>query len=262
MYLNQVLGQVDEGLSSLEIPAGWGQGSAVFGGLVGSLIYQSMAASTEKQQLLRSFSLLFVGPAAPGEATLETTLLRRGKSVAHLSGQLTQGSTVVATALASFGAGRSSSIEVPAEQAPDWPAPESCKALPYLEGVTPEFTQRIEYRWVVGRMPFQGADVTSMGGWMRFREDNSSAGIAYLLSLIDAWPPAVLPMLKQPAPASSLSWSVELLKPVTAFHASDWWRYLAEIEHAGEGYAVIKARIWDQSGELVALSRQTVVIFA
>lgn len=68
-------------------------------------------------------------------------------------------------------------------------------------------------------------------------------------------------MLKQPAPASSLTWTLEFVEPLPQQSGGDWWQYLAEVEQAADGYGVTQARLWDASGKLVALTRQTVTVF-
>jgi len=83
---------------------------------------------------------------------------------------------------------------------------------------------------------------------------------AHLITLIDAWPPAVLPLLSKPAPASSVTWSVSFMQPLPQL-ASDWWLYRAEIAQAADGYGQTSAHIWDKDGVLVAISTQTVAVF-
>jgi acyl-CoA thioesterase len=41
----------------------------------------------------------------------------------------------------------------------------------------------------------------------------------------------------------------------------DWCLYKAVIEHARDGYGHTAAMLWSPSGELIAMSRQTVTVF-
>src|SRR3546814_13020213 len=66
---------------------------------------------------LRSFSLSFVGPMAPGPLALEATVLRSGKSVTQVQISGSQDGQVVAVMLASLGRGRQSVLEVVAPPA-------------------------------------------------------------------------------------------------------------------------------------------------
>ncbi|WP_035480683.1 thioesterase family protein [Gallaecimonas xiamenensis] len=249
-----------QGMQPLQIPEGWSQGRATFGGLVAAMLYEKLA-SKAAQGSLRSLSFSFVGPAVPGKVEMTASILRAGRSVTQVEGRAWQGESVVLAAQASFGEGRASSVVVSPAAAPAFPAPEQCQPMPKVPGVIPEFTQFFDYRIAAGALPFSGASSTQLGGWVRFHEAPEAVTVGHLLALIDAWPPAVLPMLAAPAPASSLTWTLEFIEPLPALSGQHWWQYLAEVEQAGDGYAVTQARLWDAEGRLVALSRQTVTVF-
>ena len=97
---------------------------------------------------------------------------------------------------------------------------------------------------------------------MRYKKAPLKMSDAHLISMIDAWPPTLLQMLKWPAPASTVSWNVEFLHPHQEVLANDWFAYKASTRQAGDGYGHTEANIWDAHGKLIALSRQTVAIFA
>ncbi|MDX1634746.1 MAG: thioesterase family protein [Marinobacter sp.] len=246
----------------LTMPASWGQGRATFGGLVAALAFDRMTRVVAEGRPMRSMQVSFVGPVtADCEVVIEADLLREGKAVSQARASLIQEGETRLAALAAFGSGRESSVSVPALAAPDAPEPDSCQALPYIKGVTPEFTQHIEMRWAFGGMPFSGKGGREMGGWMRFRKPPAELTDAHLVALIDAWPPALLPHLKQPAPASSLSWAFDIVHPRPTMAPDDWLLYRATIDQAAAGYGHTQAGIWNRQGELVALSRQTVTVF-
>lgn len=253
------------------IPSGWAQGRATFGGLVAAMLYRHVEATLEQASEapvantpLRSLTVSFVAPAEAGELQASARILRAGRSAVQIEAHASQGDQVVTAALASFGKPRTSAIAVATDAAPEFPKPESCEALPYIEGLVPEFTRHFDYRICAGALPFSGHREGRIGGWVRFRESAGPATTAHLLALIDAWPPAVLPMLKTVAPASSLTWTVELMPAAMTADgdSGDWWQYLAEVEQAEDGYAVIQARLWNSRGVLMALTRQTVTVFA
>ncbi|MEW5250162.1 acyl-CoA thioesterase [Microbulbifer sp. 2201CG32-9] len=261
----QLLTQLRSGDNLPEIPAGWQQGRATFGGLVAAMLYERMATQLDSDADLRSLTVSFVAPASPGKVDIHTDVLRRGRSVTQVEGRLCQGKVVLA-ALASFGKPRESSISIASPPAPPMPAPEESQALPYIEGLVPEFTRHFDYRIALGDLPYSNSDSTSFGGWVRFREPcvqtaSEPVGVSHLLALIDAWPPAVLPMLKELAPASSLTWTLEFVGPRPRETAGTWWQYLAEVKQAADGYSVIQARLWSAGGQLVAFTRQTVAVF-
>lgn len=247
---------------NVTIPATWGQGRASFGGLIAALVFDRMTQVVAPGRPMRSMQVSFVGPVTPDEpATVEAEILREGKAVSQVMGRIVQGGEPKLVALASFGGDRESAVAVESLPAPEARAVEDCQQLPYIKGVTPEFTQHIEMRWAFGGFPFSGAGGREMGGWMQFREAPGAITDAHIVALVDAWPPALLPHLKSPAPASSLSWALDIMHPRPEIRPGDWLLYRATIDQAGAGYGHTQAGIWTSRGELVATSRQTVTIF-
>ena len=250
--------------SAQRIPEGWGQGRATFGGLVAAMLYEQMSSCVDAEASLRSLTFSFVAPVASGGTEVTANPLRSGRSVTQVEGRMLQDGKVVLAALASFGRRRESGIHVSGDRAPAMRAPDECPALPDLPDIIPEFTQHFDFRIAAGDLPFSGSSNNRLGGWVRFRTDEetrTAVSIAHLLALIDAWPPALLPMLKQPAPASSLTWTIEFVEPLPTRTGGDWWQYLADVEQAADGYGVIQAKLWSAEGKLVGFSRQTVTVF-
>lgn len=246
------------------VPARWAQGRASFGGLVAALAYGAMRDKAQPGRPVRSLAITFVGPMeAEVPARFEAEVLREGKAVSQMFCRVRQGEQTVAVVQGSFGAARDSAIAVEGEPAPVIKAPDACQELPYLRGVTPEFTRYLAMRWGIGGMPFTNNPSREMGGWVRLRGEVEEAPVdeALLLALVDAWPPAVLPHLRSPVPGSSLTWTIEFVQPAPSLSTLDWCLYRAEIDHARDGYGHISARLWTPAGELVALSRQTVAVF-
>ncbi len=245
----------------VDVPAEWAQGRATFGGLVAALVYSAMRSKVSDGRPVRSLAISFVGPVAPGAVQLEVEVLREGRAVVQVEGRALQDGQVAAVVLGSFGAPRESAVAVTADPAPQVAAVEKCQQLPFIPKLSPTFAQYFEYRWAIGHMPFTGSRERKMGGWMRFSEPQGKVDEAQLLGLVDAWPPAVLPMLESPAPGSSLTWTIEFVQPAPAVSPEDYLLYEAEVEHARDGYGHVAARVWNAQGELVALSRQTVTVF-
>ena len=249
---------------ALVIPATWAQGRASFGGLVAALAYEVMCAKVPAGRPVRSLAITFVGPVAPDvPVCFEAEVLREGRAVSQMALRATQDGQVVTLMQGSFGAARVSTVDVAPVPAPTIKAAEQCQELPYIRNVTPEFTRYLAMRWAIGGMPFTNNPSRQMGGWVRLKEEHAAQPVteAHLLALVDAWPPAVLPHLKSPAPGSSLTWTIEFVQPLHSLTTDDWCLYRAEIEHARDGYGHIAAALWSPAGELIALSRQTVTVF-
>ena len=250
------------GSEELVFPASWAQGRATFGGLVAAVVARQMQQAVTGDRAMRALQISFVGPVAADEPVqIEVEVLREGKAVSQVQGRMLQQGEVRLAMLGSFGGSRASAVAVAGDRAPEVASADSLKALPHLPGITPDFIQHLDMRWTFGGLPFSGSDSREMGGWMRFREQPKALTDAHLVALVDAWPPALLPHLKQPAPASSLSWTLEFVYPRPTLAPDDWLLYRASIDQAAAGYGHTQAQIWNASGELVALSRQTVTVF-
>ena len=246
---------------SFEVPAQWGQGRAVFGGMAAALAMAHLLPVIPSGMPLRSVSVSFVAPLNAGKALVRRRILRQGKSVIQAQAEIEQDGQVALVLLASFGAPRPSAHQLAAPTAPEWQT-DTVHVLP-KQGPAPEFTTHFDYRIAHGHLPFSGKGLRELGGDIRMAgSESQQVGITELLALVDAWPPVSLTLLSAPAPASSLTWTIEFIAHDLPFNTSDWWRYAAEIEYGADGYHHIAAKLWQPDGKLAAISRQTVTVFA
>lgn len=262
MQFSEVLQQITPAPEQvIQLPDGWGQGRALFGGLTAAVAWQHAHYGADHEQALRAFTVSFVAPVQPGQAKLHRRILREGKNVTQIAVEIVQENHVVLAALASYGRSRPSAVRVTDTPTAKVPSREHGPSFPKVANV-PEFTEHYDYSISVGALPFTGKPEREFGGWMRYRHEQQPMTIGLLLGLVDAWPPAVLPHLKQPAPASSLTWTIEFPEPLdTSLNSHDWWQYVAYIDYAADGYGHTHAHIWDAEGQLIAISRQTVTVF-
>ena len=118
--------------------------------------------------------------------------------------------------------------------------------------------------WAEGQYPCTAAAQPDFGGWFRFDpalHENRAMNTADLMAAFDMWPPGVLPMYRAMAPASSLTWHLTCVHPLrNSLH--DWLKYKVFTDHAASGYATEYAHLWDADNRLIAISRQTVAVFA
>ena len=263
MTFSELIDAVQRQPLSVTIPPEWGQGRASFGGLMAALQYEAMRAKVPSDRPVRSLAITFVGPAEPGvPIAFEVEVLREGNSVSQVLGRAVQNGQVMTLIQGSFGASRESSIAVQAEPAPTLKPVEECPQLPFISGMMPEYLRFMDLRWALGGMPFSNTPSPAIGGYVRFREiEAGTLNVAHLLALVDTWPPALLPHLSKPAPGSSLTWTIEFVQPLPQVSSHDWCSYKAVIEHARDGYGHTAAMLWTPSGELMAISRQTVTVF-
>ena len=85
MSLVDILAAAETGENTLtaRVPDTWMQGRTAYGGLSAALALEAAIRSQPDLPPLRSAQIAFVGPLA-GEVTVETRLLRRGRTAAYI----------------------------------------------------------------------------------------------------------------------------------------------------------------------------------
>ena len=249
----------------VDIPQGWLQGRTIYGGLTtGMMIHKATLAVNDPNKRLLSTSVTFVGPVKEAPVKITVEVLRQGKFVTTVEARIWQDDAVQSILLASFGLERSSSLDIQQQRlAPNYPPVEDLLILPF-NALMPQCYQNFQLAWAEGAYPCSGAEQPDFGGWFRFDEaqfNNDPMSAADLVTLLDIWPGGAFNVLKQPAPGSSLSWYITLLGPI-AYQRLDWFKYKVFTDHAENGYATEYAHIWDAENRLIAISRQTVTVFA
>jgi len=264
MSLRQLFTEIEQN-EWVNIPQGWLQGRTIYGGLVaGMMMQKALVTIADPAKRLLSSSVTFVGPVQESKARLTAEILRQGKSVTTIEVRLWQDDAVQSILIASFGTQRESSIQVQQERiAPDYPIPECLVKLPQ-HAAMPQCYQQFDVCWAEGNYPCTASAKPDFGGWFRFnpvQHENDELTVAELMTLLDIWPPGVLPMFQTLAPASSLTWHVTYVHPVR-HQLYDWFKYKVFTDYAAEGYSTEYAHLWDAENRLIAISRQTVTVFA
>jgi Thioesterase-like superfamily len=132
--------------------------------------------------------------------------------------------------------------------------------FPYLEGITPVFTQHMAMRWCGPAFPYTGSgpEGAVVRAWVQHR--TQATGLGAVLALMDACPPAILPLVSQAAPASTVRWTAHLVADLPPDVTGRWFWYEAETVQARDGYAIEESRLF-LDGALVAWSEQLVAVF-
>lgn len=267
MHIDDILAQVrghinDTQPEVLQIPDNWTQGRTAFGGLSAAMTYEAIKQKVAKDRSLRSFSCQFIGPLLPNkDFSIEVEVLREGKNVTQALGRIIQKGQITTLCQASFGTTRHSKINVPSATTHSMSLPQKPKFIPQIPKITPKFFQHMEIAIDQGQLPFTKSKKSHVHGWMRLKKSPEEFTDSHLILLIDAWPPAVLQMLRWPAPASSLTWNLDFIHDSPTVKQGEWLAYQVKTRHAADGYAQVEANVWDQNQNLLVLSRQTVTVF-
>lgn len=234
------------------------QGRSLFGGLTAAVM-AALARRIEPDPLrgLRTSSVQLIAPIVAGEVRGEVSVLRKGSNISFLEVRLYQEDTLVARSTLVFAKALESTIDVAAPPAPQTPEPESLPALPYVEGLFPEFTQHVDMRWTDGRLPFSGAAEAAFTGMFRYRVP--LGGCEGVLTLLDTWPAPSLSLANKPCPASTVSWTAHLLEHPISFDG--WFTMRYETLVGANGLHTVQGHLYDRLGTLVGWSEQLVAVF-
>lgn len=248
-------------LTPFSIDESWTQGRSVFGGLSAALVLAHVEANIDyEDKELRSVNVNFCGAIdANVECQLSYQIMSAGKSVLQVQGQLSQNKTIKTLVTFCFGRQRPSSLQV--QPTRNCIAEHAFTSMPFLAGIVPNFIQHIKLAFGSEHLPFSGKGDGHVFGQMSFNTRPQVFNDCAILALIDAWPPAVLPMLKSPAPASTITWQVDFIQPTAKLNHDDCLFYDCKVIQAEQGYAHTESQVFHPNGQLIALSRQLVGIY-
>ena len=261
MLYSEVLDSVQTqgGVWTAAIPEDWLQGRSAFGGLQSALALRAMRALVPRSVPLRTLQTIFLAPVPAGKIGIRAQILRAGKSATHVEARLMDQEQTLCIVIGIFGAARPSAVQLRPVQPPvecDKPV-----VFPFIAGITPSFTQHFAVRWLRGGLPFTGSqlaqNVVEVG-----LHDVGSATEEHVLAIADFIPPIALSVLKQPAPGSSMTWMIEFLGDRVDGLPLQGWRMDGELSAAHDGYTSQTGMLWGPDGRAVALSRQSMVVFA
>lgn len=238
----------------------WAQGRGVYGGMVAALLARALVTLVDApDRHLRTLTVQFVAPAVPGPMTVEVELIRAGSSATFASARLLCASGVCATALGTFARDRRDGPTALFNDRPDFPAFDTLPEPPRWPGA-PQFSQHVDYRWLVGSI-FSGEAHGEVGGWCRLRGDVAQ-DVVMFAALLDVWAPPALMLLDGPRPAATVDLTYHFLAPLPLAGAgpNDAYACRAVCTWAKDGYAETVGSLWSADGRLVARQRQLVAL--
>lgn len=250
---------VDSGWTA-DVGADWSQGRATFGGLVAALGNEAMRRQVPLERPLRALNVTFAGPVVAGPVHIRVHIVRVGKAVTIARADLMSSDALAATMIGIYGLARSTSVRIaPAAAESARGVDELDDSLPPPVGA-PAFLQHFALRWAEGTRPYTATPLNRSKAYIRHR-DTAALSESHVVALIDCIPSPVLQMMSQPAPASSLIWTLEFLRHDHQFAADAWWRIDTEVPSSLDGYASQSSLITNPAGLPAAFSRQLVAVF-
>lgn len=260
MRLSDAMRAISAGPAMLDyaVSEDWLQGRSAFGGLQAAFGVAAMRTLLPAGLPLRTLQVTFVAPVPLGPVRAQAQLLRVGKSATQVEAALLRDGARLAVMTGVFGEARESRVA----HRPQRPhvAGDEAVLFRYREGVTPAFTQHFAARWLVGGLPFTGSGTRHSVVELDLL-DAGPCSDAHLLALADYVPPVALSQLTAPTAGSSLTWMLELYDTDPSRLPLAGWRVDSEMVAARDGYTSQSNRLWGPDGGLVALSRQSMVVF-
>ena len=241
------------------VPDDWLQGRTAYGGLSAALCVEAAGRALPDLPPLRSAQFALIGPAA-GPLSIAVTTLRRGKSAVFVNVDLTGEAGLAARAVLSFGTVRKSVLDYSDLPAPDVTA--IADSPPFFPGDKSfiSFQQHFESRFAGAARPFSPGAAPEYRIWFRHRDNKAWEGIVPLIALADAPPPPAMVMFPQPAPISTMTWSLDMLSDAPATK-DGWWLIGSSTETSHQGYSTQNMMVWNSDLKPVIAHRQNVAIF-
>lgn len=250
-----------EGRWRTRIEDGWDFAGTPNGGYLLSLVAKAMIELTGRPDPV-AVTAHYLAPARPGPAELEGELLKKGKLLATAHASLCQGDRCVAQVLGTFGdLSRPAPSKILHESGlPDLPPPEVCIApAPIPGGFTPPpITHRVAIRLHPEHVGFalgKPHGRSEMGGWAKFADGRPIDTLALPL-LADCFPPPIFNV------GIPLKWvpTIELTIHVHKRPAPGWIGEWFTTDHIAGGYLEEDGVMWDETGDVVAVSRQMAIL--
>lgn len=237
----------------------WAQGRTLYGGMTAALSYQAVMNAHGDLGPLRSAQFCLIGPAS-GRLRFRSSLLRRGRSSAVVSAECWHEEGIAAQAMFVFGAARESQVTHDRTPRLAAPPPDACESFHKTSKPLKGFLGRFEYRLALGARLFEPDEEPEFAVWARLRDGDEGDPVATLLAFADATPCAAMVNFPQPAPVSTMTWTVDLHRPPPS--GGGWRLIWTSSEQAADGYSLQNMRVYDEAGLPLASARQVVAIFA
>jgi acyl-CoA thioesterase len=250
--------RADAGHWDVTLTDRWNIGPNPNGGYVLAVIAAALFDAVDKPDPL-SLTAHYLRPASPGPGRVEVEIVRRGKRHTHLHARLVQGTERVRLVAVFGDLASASGPTLVREEPPDLPPPDDCVVRPPGSGPAigvPTMMDRFETRlspqsgWIRG----EPTGVPEVAGWIRFA-DGREPDVRSLPLFADAFPPPVFEL----GPAGWVP-TIELTVHVRARPAPGWLRARFATHVLVDGYLSEDGELWDETGRLVAQSRQLAML--
>ena len=198
----------------------------------------------------------FLAPGKPGPVQIATTRERAGGRFSTVRATMNDDRRPLLAMLGSFSdlSETAHPVERIDASPPDMPAPDACIPVEPTDTFPPPFMGKVELRIHPEDATFDSG-IPRFRGWFRLRDGERIDGFGLLVA-VDAFPPTVfnahLPVAWTP--------TLELTAHLRGRPADGWLQCQFTTRFISGGYLEEDGEVWDQSGRLVAQSRQLALL--
>jgi acyl-CoA thioesterase len=252
----------DQDLYDAEVTDRWNviDGAAPNGGYLTAMACRALADNVTLPDPV-GVTAQFLSPVKPGPVTITTAVLRHGSRHATATAQIRQNDTIATQVTATFAdLGRADGVTKLDRKPPVLPAIDDCidtnqYARTHAPETSPPIMERFDHRqpasvlsWVNGTP----SGTAENGGYLRW-SDGTAMDVFGLLVVVDCHFPAVFNSAAMKVGwVPTLELNIQIRARPTPGFLTTWFRTQA----ITAGYLEEDGEVWDQNGNLIALSRQ------
>lgn len=244
------------------VPDGWDTRGVTNGGFLMSIATRAMEAETSDRRLI-SATGTFVNPGTPGPIQIDVTELKSGRSLSTLTAGVSREGKGIVHVTGVFADPRrpKPDQDLVLGDPPELPDPDDCvEAVPDEdpEGFPPPITGKIEARIhpedanALLELP---GDRPVVRGWFRLLDDERMDAQSVVLAT-DCFAPAILNSQYPAGWTPTIDLSVQIRNP----EPTGWLACRFATRFVTDGLLEEDGDLWDESGRLVALSRQLALV--
>jgi acyl-CoA thioesterase len=239
------------------VPPGWDIMGNADGGYLMAIAARAAADAAERPDPV-TVTAHFMRPTGASDVTVETEVLRAGRRFSVVRSTM-HSDTMLVAVLGTYGdLDDSDHVDRLESGPPDLPPPEDCVQMEPTETFPPPFMGQVDLRLDPADSVFTTGVPSGrprVQGWFRLLDDEPLSTMALLMAA-DAFPPTIfnanLPIAWTP--------TIELTAHVRARPQPGWLRCVFTTRFITGGFLEEDGELWDESGRLVAQSRQLALI--
>ncbi|MGD9079272.1 MAG: thioesterase family protein [Desulfobacterales bacterium] len=235
-----------------QIADNWSINGVPDGGYLMAILTKAMMRHSE----MKSTPIItanFLNRCEPGDASVTIEKMATSKQFDRFQGSLSQKGKEKIRAFGTFAIeNKECLVERCESSGPEIAELEKCVAVPEIPNYT--LFGQLDLRldpictgWMLGKL----SDTSEIKGWIKFKNDRPFDVLSILL-IADSFPPAVI------SSQGMVAWvpTIELSVNVRKLPTTDWLKCSFRTRFITCGLLEEDGEIWDQKGELIAISRQ------